>query len=163
MGLDMYLTAKTYVKNWNHYPPEKQYTVTVTQGPDRTPVAHIKPKRVSFVEEEIGYWRKDNHIHKWFVDNVQKGEDDCGDYYVPDDKLKELRDLCVQVLGDGSDGQNATRAERAAALLPCQGGFFFGGTDYDDYYFIECENTIKICDEALAVSEWAEVYYCASW
>lgn len=21
---------------------------------------------------EVGYWRKANHIHKWFVDNVQE-------------------------------------------------------------------------------------------
>lgn len=27
--------------------------------------------------KEIGYWRKANHIHKWFVDCVQDGEDDC--------------------------------------------------------------------------------------
>lgn len=26
--------------------------------------------------QEIGYWRKANHIHKWFVDKVQGGDDD---------------------------------------------------------------------------------------
>ena len=28
--------------------------------------------------EEVGYWRKANAIHGWFVRNVQNGKDDCG-------------------------------------------------------------------------------------
>lgn len=27
--------------------------------------------------KEIAYWRKANAIHRWFVDNVQNGTDDC--------------------------------------------------------------------------------------
>ena len=34
-------------------------------------------------------WRKANAIHKWFVDHVQDGEDDCGRYPVSVDKLKD--------------------------------------------------------------------------
>jgi hypothetical protein len=32
MGLDMYLSKKTYVKQWEHNPPEETYEVTVTKG-----------------------------------------------------------------------------------------------------------------------------------
>lgn len=38
---------------------------------------------------EIAYWRKANHIHKWFVDNVQYGVDDCGTYEVTEADLKK--------------------------------------------------------------------------
>ena len=37
----------------------------------------IEFDRLSYIDEEVGYWRKANAIHKWFVDNVQDGNDDC--------------------------------------------------------------------------------------
>lgn len=48
--------------------------------------------------EEVGYWRKANAIHKWFVENVQNGEDDCGRYEVSKEQLEELLDVCKEVL-----------------------------------------------------------------
>lgn len=48
--------------------------------------------------KEIGYWRKANHIHHWFVDNVQKGVDDCGIYVVHPVQLIDLLELCCKVL-----------------------------------------------------------------
>ena len=51
----------------------------------------------TYIEQEVGYWRKANAIHKWFVDNVQEGNDNCGEYYVSTDKLKELLDTCKKV------------------------------------------------------------------
>ncbi len=32
MGLDMYLSKKTYVKQWDHQSPEEKYEVVVTKG-----------------------------------------------------------------------------------------------------------------------------------
>ena len=46
----------------------------------------------------VGYWRKANHIHKWFVDNVQDGEDDCREYDVSIEQLHELRNICFDIL-----------------------------------------------------------------
>ena len=43
-------------------------------------------------------WRKANAIHKWFVDHVQDGEDDCGRYPVSVDKLKDLRAACREAM-----------------------------------------------------------------
>lgn len=48
--------------------------------------------------EDVGYWRKANQIHNWFVQNVQGGEDDCGIYEVSQAKLIELRDTCQKVI-----------------------------------------------------------------
>ena len=72
------------------------------------------------------YWKEQNAIHSWFVANVQDGNDDCKKYYVSREQLKELRDSCVEVT------QNKNKAK---STLPTTNGFFFGGTDYDDYYF----------------------------
>jgi hypothetical protein len=85
--------------------------------------------------EEAGYWRKANAIHAWFVKNVQNGVDDCGNYEVTEDKVKELLSLCEDVM------KNQKKAHK---ILPTQSGFFFGSYDYDEWYFVEIKYTIKI-------------------
>ena len=150
MGLDMYLSKKTYVRQWDHQSPEEKYEVKVTKG--GKPVDGIKPNRVKYIEEEVGYWRKANQIHRWFVTNVQDGIDNCGDYYVSRETLEELLDVCKKVEADHS---------LAESLLPSTSGFFFGGTDYDEWYYNDIANTIKIIEEALIDGD--EFYYSSSW
>jgi len=153
MGLDMYLHAKHYVKNWEILPASERYTVTVAKGGEALP--HVKPERIKYVEEEIGYWRKANAIHKWFVDNTQQGIDECQESYVDENDIRTLQQACRDVLEDRG---------KAADLLPAASGFFFGSTEYDDWYFKDLEETIAICDEALAsIKGGASIYYHASW
>lgn len=56
----------------------------------------IKNENIDF--QEVGYWRKANQIHNWFVQNVQNGIDDCGRYEVSKEDLIKLRNLCEKVL-----------------------------------------------------------------
>lgn len=154
MGLDMYLSKKTYVKNWRHTAEDKKHTVTI-KG-DRS--KEIKSDRVTHIQEEVGYWRKANQIHKWFVENIQEGVDDCRSYYVQASKLEGLLENCKTVLEDDS------KAER---LLPNQSGFFFGSTGYDEWYFEQLEDTVKIIGGIISEmkeneSEY-EFYYQSSW
>ena len=95
MGLDMYLSKKTYVKNWDHFKPEVRYEVTVNQGgkPHRT----IQSDRISYVIEQVAYWRKFNALHGWFVNECGDGKDECQEMYVSEDKLKEILNLLKQV------------------------------------------------------------------
>lgn len=80
------------------------------------------------VDMALGYWRKFNALHAWFVENVQKGTDDCNRYIVTEHHLLKLqKDL------------NEITPENAESKLPTQGGFFFGNTDYDDYYWASVE------------------------
>jgi len=109
------------------------------------------------VIEKAGYWRKANAIHGWFVDNVQDGNDDCKEYYVPREKLKELFGLVTLVL------ENPKMAKK---LLPVREGFFFGNYDpsegYDDYYFECLESTKEILKFAIE-NEYGDFYYHSSW
>ena len=109
---------------------------------------------------EIGYWRKANHIHKWFVDCVQDGEDDCEKYEVTESNLLDLKAVCEEVLN--LKGKDEGKIEE---LLPTQGGFFFGDTTYDEYYFSEVEGTIKIINEVLETTAFEKelVVYQSSW
>ena len=150
MGLDMYLDKRTYVRQWEHQSPEEKYEVVVTKGGQPT---KIDPKKVKYIIEEAGYWRKANQIHRWFVENVQNGVDNCGDYYVERNRLQELLDICKIVQLDHS---------KADELLPSASGFFFGGTEYDEWYFNGIDNTIDILKEALE-DENGEYYYSSSW
>ena len=50
------------------------------------------------VFEQVGYWRKANAIHRWFVQNVQDGVDDCGTYIVTREQLEQLKAACERVL-----------------------------------------------------------------
>ncbi len=185
MGLDMYLHKKTYVKNWDHMKPENRHVITVSKG--GKPASGINVERISEITEEVAYWRKANAIHKWFVDNVQDGKDDCGTYYVSAEKLRELVGLCKQVLGtlETVDGQVHTGtvydhtgkhemyepgkvvAQKGAAekLLPTQDGFFFGSTNYDEYYMADVQETVDQLEPLLAECEKGEgvFYYSSSW
>lgn len=158
MGLDMYLTKRTYVQNWDYMKESEKNYVSVKGANE----GHIKGDRVQYIIEQLCYWRKANHIHKWFVDNVQGGDDDCGSYIVSLPEIKQLMDVCYEVMTDNSKAQE---------LLPTTNGFFFGGTEYDDFYFTQVTDTYKILKELveeleeyktpLNNSAWME--YRASW
>ena len=150
MGLDMYLNKRTYVQQWEHQAPKEKYEVVVTKGGEPT---KIKPNKVKYIIEEAGYWRKQNQIHRWFVENIQNGTDDCGEYYVSKADLETLLELCEKVKADNS---------LADELLPGASGFFFGGTEYDEWYFGGIDNTIEILKEALE-DENGEYLYSSSW
>ena len=154
MGLDMYLQASQYVGGWDHSAPEEQQrfkSLTHDFGVEDF-VADTTPAAV--VTFTVAYWRKANAIHKWFVDNVQEGVDNCGRYYVPREALTTLRDLCDKALND---------PQQAPELLPAQEGFFFGSTDYDQWYFEDLRSTIKQIDRVLAAPEDWEFEYQSSW
>ena len=110
------------------------------------------------VEEwnEVGYWRKANAIHRWFVENVQGGVDDCGEYKVTKEQLIQLHNTCNDILNDPN---------LAEQLLPTQSGFFFGNTAYDDWYFNDIEETKRIIDEILDYKSYCldDLYYSSSW
>ena len=105
------------------------------------------------IDVPMGYWRKSNQIHNWFVENVQDGEDNCSAYYVTREQLETLKGLCVEVLANKSLAED---------LLPTGAGFFFGSTTYDEYYYGDLEETIKIIDRCLA-SKFDSFEYQSSW
>ena len=140
------------------------------------------------IMEEIGYWRKANQIHNWFVEHVQNGEDDCCYHNeVTKEVLEELLDICEEVLAsceliDGKinngykiengkvipimeDGKRVKDSSIAEELLPFCSGFFFGGAEYDEYYVSEIKETIDIVTKALETTDFEKemIYYISSW
>lgn len=110
----------------------------------------------AYIEEEVAYWRKANQIHGWFVRNIQNDVDDCKPYEVPIEALKELLEVCKQVIADNS---------RIEELLPVTGGFFFGSYYYDEWYFNDIKDTIQMLTECLedGGDESSTFIYQSSW
>ena len=151
MGLDMYLTAEKYISGYSEQ-TKRDIALEGLEG-DHPPT---KPDTSVTITLDLAYWRKANQIHQWFVNEVQNGEDDCGDYYVSREQLIELRDLCQQVLDNPEDAEE---------LLPTQGGFFFGSTEFDEWYLASLKDTTEILDRILNNEKFAEwdFKYTSSW
>lgn len=137
--------------------------------------------------EEIAYWRKANSIHKWLVDSVQGGTDDCGYYEVTKDKLEELFKTCNKVLDNSKlisgnvkngeeykDGKLRAIIEQgmvvedstvAEQLLPCSYGFFFGSVEYDQWYIDDIKYTADVIEKALKETDFENqmIIYSSSW
>lgn len=153
MGLDMYLYKKHYVKNWDYMSDNEKHTISIKKGKKK--LDHIKPDRVCSVVEEVMYWRKFNALHKWFVDNVQEGVDDCKECFVDESDLKMLLETLTYVY------ENKDSAE---TILPTSQGFFFGSDDIDEYYWEEVKSTIiQLKDLLEEDNKGASFYYRSSW
>jgi len=148
MGLDMFLVGKRYLFDDKRSSELNEAAGTTDEFP------------VEQVDVKLAYWRKANAIHKWFVDNVQNGEDDCREYWVKREQLKELRDICERVL---------KFKHLATEQLPPESGFFFGGTEVDEWYYSDLEDTVKQLERVLAESDEGgtlgsfDFWYRASW
>lgn len=177
MGLDMYLIQKKYIGKAKVKIIKNDYEWYKNEDKEFNNVCSIS--------REVGYWRKANQIHKWFVDNCQDGIDDCLDHYVEKEKLEKLLEICKKIkescpLVDGTVKNGATlkngrwepilekgkvmqNTEIAEELLPTQSGFFFGGTDYDEYYMSDIDNTIKIIEDLQEDEDIGDIFYRSSW
>ena len=148
MGLDMYLNARSSVN---------AYDDTAQMELEKVPFIAVTGMRVTGITYRAMYWRKANAIHKWFVDNVQDGVDNCEAFHVSPQHLQLLRDTCQQVLDN---------KEKAGELLPPSAGFFFGTTEITDYYFDDLRDTVEGLDKALELVQrdsWTTFTYQSSW
>jgi len=178
MGLDMYLYKKTYVKNWKHNPPEEQHKITVLKG--GKPRTDIKPERITYLEEEVAYWRKFNALHSWFVANCANGLDDCQEIYIGEDKLEDVLNLLKKVQevlnssqlvkkvvkgwnGEDEELEIFSCEDEVKELLSPEEGFFFGSTEIDKWYKEDVDSTVTLLENLLKEEGNGEYYYRASW
>jgi hypothetical protein len=154
MGLDMYLTAERYMSKYFDAEDQKKIAdineIFDIQGEED---GDYGAQSVIF---KVAYWRKANAIHQWFVDNVQDGVDECQKAYVSREQLQTLLDLCKEIIASPKKGKEK---------LPTASGFFFGSTDYDEYYLDDIRYTVERLEKILKDSalEKCEFYYQSSW
>jgi hypothetical protein len=190
MGLDMYL-ERCDRKAWGY----KDLDIDAVKENSPALYEEIKPFvtvrgkycKWESIFEEVGYWRKANAIHRWFVENVQDCVDDCGRYEVSKEQLEDLLSVCKLVkeksnLKEGMitngyifengvkkpilvQGKYIENSVVADEYLPTTSGFFFGGTDYDEYYMQDIDETIEILTTALKETDFDRqlITYSSSW
>lgn len=139
----------------------------------------------------VAYWRKANQVHNWFVTNVQNGVDNCEPHPVTEQDIVKLLNICNQILEldinyeeqmteigvSFKDGKrepimdfvkvidNEEVVEAMHNLLPTADGFFFGSTDYDEWYVEDIKNTVEQLNHILEETDFKteELFYNSSW
>lgn len=161
MGLDMYLYAEKQEYKSENYCYPKNTMLTLDYPPELDYAKnYCYPSVTMKTKYEIAYWRKANAVHKYFVD-LNGGVDDCRPIEVGLTELRKLVSICEEIKNDHS---------KAKELLPTEDGFFFGSTDYDEWYFDDIDTTIKMLQPAIEAVEklrkngedWV-IIYRASW
>ena len=157
----MYLSARKYIGRNDYSDRENvkmnsDFNVMTSLAPEGlTKYSDFGGIQVSY---PVGYWRKANAIHGWFVNELADGVDECQEIRVPREKLVELRDLCKLAV---------SQPAMAGEVLPPTLGFFFGSSEIDEYYMQDLKDTVKMLDNILSIIsednwEW-EFTYHASW
>ena len=143
--------------------------------------------------EEIAYWRKANHIHNYFVNEVVKPKEDKeydGDYKLVGrphlvrllDKVNFLLDNIVLINGtiingmhlDKETGEWVPNLQQGKVIvnpdickkvLPRTDGFFFGDQEYTQWYYDDLVRTKEMIEKILKEHDFKKyyIYYCASW
>lgn len=164
MGLDMYLSKcpkvnkiedlKTIQEFLNSTPNKLEAVETTIKDQGLWGITLNYNSHFISMLIEVGYWRKFNALHNWFVQNIQSGEDDCDYYLLSEDNFYKLKELI-----------NYISPENCHELLPTSDGFFFGSTDYDEYYWEKVENTKTIINYLDIVINFdrESLVYCSSW
>ena len=183
MGLDMYLEGSFSTRAYER--PTDQDYADMREGKEvkieKSPEFEDAIAAIGFEDAPIDYaynhftyvfpiitWRKANAIHKFFVDEVQEGNDNCQRHYVTRENLEELLEIINTILEIKDSTEKITKAKE---LLPTDiEGCFFGSEEYDDWYFENLEDTKKVLDKLFAYEETAEdghhfdnFYYQSSW
>lgn len=108
-------------------------------------------------EPEICYWRKANQIRQWIVNHTGYNEKaDVVIHVLTKEQIEALISDCQKVLENHS---------LAPQIMPTSSGFFFGNSDYDEYYFSVLERTVDELNSILLDTNFDthEIVYYEWW
>lgn len=169
MGLDIYFHKakrtewerfQNELSDYENLPENKQDEV---ENPYRT-----------FNPQEVGYFRKVNFLMSFF-----NYDGNCEYKEIAREELQALRDACEEIsemkpikvevhkypYGGVTEVKEYSLAdqERCAELLPTQSGFFFGSTDYNEWYFADVKEVFAWVDGVLSDLADDEVVLMYCW
>ena len=156
MGLDMYLKANVYIGGKYEH---RKVTGSIEIAIDSVPLG-LKLEQIDSISIEMGYWRKANAIHHWFVSEVQDGVDECNSTHCRLEQLTTLKSICESVLSKETSPEEE---------LPTSSGFFFGSTDYGEYYYEDLRETVNIINSCIELERslpgeaYVDFAYQSSW
>lgn len=93
---------------------------------------------------ELAYFRKVNFLVK-FMENYgfNSDTDNCKYFPLTKEMIQDLYDRCKEIMMVHLEDNQRKFEEKAHALLPTCSGFFFGSTDYNDWYYNDVKDVKK--------------------
>ena len=164
MGLDMYFYArKSTYKSFSKW--DEPNSANEVNYPEDLKIFsdYIYDRNFKSVQTEtsyqIGYFRKFNALHSYIVKTFANGVDNCQDIILYKEDVEQIKKVLDEVLNAHQ------QVEKAKELLPTQSGFFFGGTDYDEYYFEDVKDAADLMQNILDNFDFEnyQLVYQASW
>lgn len=164
MGLDMYFYArKSTYKSFSKWDEpnsanEVNYPEDLKTFSDYIYDRNFKSVQ-TVISYQIGYFRKFNALHSYIVKTFANGIDNCQDIILYKEDVEQIKKVLDDVL-------NAHQhAEKAKEILPTQSGFFFGSTDYDEFYFDDVKDAAGLMQNLLDNFDFEnyQLIYVASW
>lgn len=163
---EYWVDGEMYVGGWDWYKDGAEKTlyntltelVGFTPNPESPHFDVFKGEDGEFkLRGGLYYWRKTNAVHNFFVQEAQGGVDECQYAPLEEGVLDELLTRIALVQAD---------PDKAPQLLPPVAGFFFGSTDFDEWYFEDLKNTAEKLPEWILKAEVAGATgyaYRSSW
>lgn len=158
MGLDMYLTKRTFIGNtYRNQKIEIKFKNNHSEQiiePFKLNLDNLKSDRISTIIEDVFIWRNANQIHKWFIDNCQDGIDTNQETFISSDQLKQLLDVINLVLKN---------KKMASELLPYYPNKLYGRKFFNEEYFETLIKTKNMLVMEISESDSGSYYYRSSW
>lgn len=111
-------------------------------------------------DKEVAYFRKVNLLVEYF-----EYVDDCSDMVVTEEQLQELVEKCeylIEFAKEHPAGSDEFK-EKASVTLPTQSGFFFGNTDYDEWYLRDLKEIVERLSPVIADTDFDRydiIFHC---
>ena len=124
---------------------------------------------------ELMEWRKANQIHRWIIDNSEETLEEERTTIISMGKLKELLEIINDIIHLTPKEKMCIRlqngldfnVEKAQKLLPTCSGFFYGGTEYDEWYLEQLIETKEFLEKIINNDKLGnldrKLKYIASW
>ena len=172
MSLCMYLRKKAYPYiDHSNYTNNKITAKVVLETNYSTLTSFEVSPSSSFELGEV-YWKRVNPIHDWFVNETRFGNDEERTFEISEDSLKDLLDICKEILKEKELNGRDSAILLAEETLPTRAGFSFETTEYQDYYFSTLERTITDVESLISIDVpkkvdgitfWSYYEYTSSW
>lgn len=112
-----------------------------------------------FEKTELAYFRKVNFLLPFFC-----YEENCSDIEIDKYQVEDLVNACQTILDTLKTSGTQAATEVANEMLPTEGGFFFGSTEYDEWYFKDVEDVLNKFTTILDNTDWEnETVYMHCW
>jgi len=135
-------------------------------------------------DDEIGYWRKFNALHNLFLEvGGADADSNCEEVPLTLENLEYIYSICKEVKDILDKAQkyhyydkventeifndnyyfDQETEEAVRDLMAPRGGFFWGNTDIDSWYYDKITQTLPILDDAIKLAKQGEEIYYYSW